>query len=227
MAALAEDTEDADPPPRADSPGEVRKLTAFDCAGAGKLEELKRVAPDLGELQGTNLTREHLEVIQGMAKLRRLDAVGPQMWSDPFLVPPLAHDGGLEFLRVGLSALTAASLIYAHNRTLRHVQVLLPLHCRPSACFETLDYHLGGHVTEHILRSPWFPRREPGDFPVLERVEFIEEPRSSYVMNACWIVGKDIDRVERILPGVQLKHTCPLIPFDESEKDLEYMHLFF
>ncbi|XP_052133198.1 uncharacterized protein LOC113207043 [Frankliniella occidentalis] len=219
MAALEdEDPEeycalDVDLPtePNLDKLKQVRKITALNCLDPGGMEALREVAPYLEELEVRNLRRKHLVEIQGLARLRRLEVRAPDMWTDPFLVPPLEHDGGLEFLRVCLSAPTAGSLIYAHNRTLRHVQVLSPPRRRRqgslhSIYFETLDYHLGGHVSEHVRRSPYFPRCEPGDFPVLRRVEFIEEPRSPYVINPSWIVGKDMDRIERMLPpGVSVE----------------------
>ncbi|KAK3910693.1 RING finger protein 224 [Frankliniella fusca] len=154
--------------------------------------------------------------------LRRLEvwAGSPATWRDPFRVPPLPDDVcGLESLKVYLNPSTAASLIYAHNRTLRTVQIVHPERTQigrlPGAhfYFESLDYLGDGRIGQHVFRSPYFPRRLPGDFPVLERVEFLDKPRDPHYHSYSWITGKDLDLIERLLPGVEVKLVFDKRPF--------------
>lgn len=79
-------------------------------------------------LQLWNVEKCHLECLQNMPQLRRLEVEG---WSealegDPYKFPPLVPDiGGLHFLHVFLPKETSLSLIAAHGHSLKVCNVKL------------------------------------------------------------------------------------------------------
>lgn len=112
---------------------QVWKLTGVDCwcDPEWTLRLLRRVAPDVEQLQLRYPGREHLQVVRDcMPHLRRLEVRG---WSGlDLLQEPFSFDDGpalcrdtLEWLEVFLPSPTAMSLLRTHRGSLRKVRLMV------------------------------------------------------------------------------------------------------
>lgn len=113
------------------SASKVWKLTGVDCwcDPEWSLRLLRKVAPDVEQLQLRYPTRQHLQVVRDcMPHLRRLEVRG---WSGIDLVEePFSFEGAsakntLEWLEVFLPRPTAMSLLRSHRRSLRKLRVVV------------------------------------------------------------------------------------------------------
>lgn len=210
------------------SPGRlsrVRRLVGVDCGQESSARLLQAVAPHLEQLQLRGAGRAHLLAAHRMPRLRRLEVSGAALWGDPFLLPALDHGGGLEEVQACLSAPTAASLLLAHHRTLRVARLMAPRprnKATPSyygsrAALERCQYRGRGALEDPAThrRSVYFPRRAPGHFPALERVEFHEERSWRFDRQGLPALKEDMRVIREMFPGV---------PVVLAEETLDWRH---
>lgn len=111
----------------------VWKLTGVDCwfDPEWTLRLLRRVAPDVEQLQLRYPTREHLQVVRdAMPFLTRLEVrgwMGSDLMYEPFDFDeaPVRNHDTLEWLEVFLPTPTALSLLRTHRRTIRTLRILV------------------------------------------------------------------------------------------------------
>lgn len=199
---------------------QVRTLLNVPCRASANraLQLLEQNAwPHLEALQLRDAGREHLLAAHRIPSLRRLEllpAARGALCDDPFQLPALEHGAGLEHVRLaGISDWTAASLLLAHQRTLRTVQILPVLGKAPGpppgVRFEELHYRGRGRVGEPIKCCPIFPRRPAGAFPMLQRIEFVElVPKPHNVRYPPVPLSRkvDLDSLRAMFPGVAIEN---------------------
>lgn len=111
---------------------QVRYLADMFCDTdpAWTLEVLRVASPLLEELQMWNAHREHLEAVQAMPLLRRLEVCGAPYGDtnvlrlDTPVMPPRDPPGGLEWLAASdLHRASLLALLRAHGHTLRQLRL--------------------------------------------------------------------------------------------------------